>query len=79
MRRAIGERAESSSAFGLQERLALAEIDRVDRARRAHLREWYGIDFGDVENYDVSDRHLVVRCRDVRGSRAGGCGSRSAH
>jgi cytidylate kinase len=33
--------------------LAEGEIDRVDRARVAYVREWYGLTFGDARNYDL--------------------------
>jgi cytidylate kinase len=30
-----------------------AELDRVDRARSAYMREWYGLTFGDPHSYDL--------------------------
>ena len=33
--------------------LAEGEIDRVDRARIAYIRQWYGLTFGDPQNYDL--------------------------
>jgi cytidylate kinase len=33
--------------------VAEAEIERVDRARIAHIRQWYGLAFGDPQNYDL--------------------------
>jgi cytidylate kinase len=33
--------------------LAEAELDRVDRARAAYIRQWYGLAFGDARNYDL--------------------------
>lgn len=33
--------------------IAEAEVDRVDRARAAYIREWYGLTFGDPTNYDL--------------------------
>jgi cytidylate kinase len=33
--------------------LAEGEIDRVDRARTAYIRQWYGLSFGDPQNYDL--------------------------
>ncbi len=30
-----------------------AEVDRVDRARSAYVRQWYGRTFGDVRQYDL--------------------------
>jgi CMP/dCMP kinase len=35
------------------ERTATAEVDRVDAARRAYLRDIYGVDFGDPHQYDL--------------------------
>lgn len=40
--------------FGEDEKNASAEVDRIDRARRAHVRDWYGVDFGDPAIYDLS-------------------------
>lgn len=33
--------------------VAEAELDRVDRARAAYLKDWYGLAFGDPRNYDL--------------------------
>jgi cytidylate kinase len=33
--------------------VAQAEVDRVDRARAAYMRDWYGSTFGDPQNYDL--------------------------
>jgi cytidylate kinase len=33
--------------------IAEAEVDRVDRARSAYIRDWYGLSFGDPQNYDL--------------------------
>ena len=33
--------------------VAEAELDRIDRARSVHLKERYGLTFGDPHNYDV--------------------------
>lgn len=33
---------------------ATAEIDRVDRARVAYIKQWYGLTFGDARNYDLA-------------------------
>ncbi len=30
-----------------------AEVDRVDRARSAYIKDWYGLTFGDARGYDV--------------------------
>lgn len=32
---------------------ATSEIDRVDRARAAYMKQWYGVTVGDVNNYDL--------------------------
>jgi cytidylate kinase len=40
--------------FGVDEKTAAAEVDRVDRARRAHLRDWYRIEMGAPENTDLA-------------------------
>ena len=39
---------------GVDERTAAAELDRVDRSREAYMRTYYGISWGDPENYDLS-------------------------
>lgn len=33
--------------------VAEAELDRVDRARAAYVREWYQLEFGNPQNYDL--------------------------
>ncbi len=33
--------------------VAEAELDRIDRARGAYLKDWYGLTFGDSRNYDL--------------------------
>jgi cytidylate kinase len=33
--------------------IAESELDRVDRARVAYIRQWYGLAFGDPRNYDL--------------------------
>lgn len=38
----------------LDPKSAAAEVDRVDKARQAHLRDWYGVSFGNVDLYDLS-------------------------
>jgi cytidylate kinase len=30
-----------------------AEVDRIDRARDAYMKEWYGVTFGDSKGYDL--------------------------
>jgi cytidylate kinase len=39
--------------FGVDAKTAEKEVDRVDKARAAYMREWYGITFGDPSNYDL--------------------------
>jgi len=41
------------SAMRVDAKTAAAEVDRVDRARSAYLRDWYGIAFGDPAHYDL--------------------------
>lgn len=41
-------------AFGQSEKVAAAEVDRIDRARRAYMRDWYKVDFGNPSIYDLS-------------------------
>lgn len=43
-----------AEAFEQEERAASAEVDRIDKARRAYLRDWYGVDFGSPALYDLS-------------------------
>jgi cytidylate kinase len=38
---------------GVRRESAQSEVERVDRARSAYLREWYGLTFGDTQNYDL--------------------------
>jgi CMP/dCMP kinase len=40
-------------AAGTDAKTAADEIDRIDRARSAYLRDWYGSTFGDPRNYDL--------------------------
>lgn len=40
--------------LGLGQRAAAAEVDRVDKARTAHLRDWYGVEFGSHQIHDLS-------------------------
>jgi cytidylate kinase len=32
---------------------AESEVERIDRARVAYLRDWYGVTFGDPRHYDL--------------------------
>ena len=38
----------------LDARSAAAEVDRIDKERHAHLRDWYGVAFGNPDIYDLS-------------------------
>ena len=38
---------------GADRKTAAAEVDRIDRARTAYLREWYGAVFGDSRAHDL--------------------------
>jgi cytidylate kinase len=29
------------------------EVERIDKARSAYMRDWYGLQFGDLRNYDL--------------------------
>jgi CMP/dCMP kinase len=33
--------------------IAEAEVDRIDKARSAYIRDWYSLAFGDPQNYDL--------------------------
>jgi cytidylate kinase len=39
--------------FEVDAKTAEKEIDRIDKARAAYLRDWYGLVFGDPANYDL--------------------------
>lgn len=39
---------------GVGEKAAAAEVDRIDRARGEYVRTYYGLHWGDPENYDIS-------------------------
>jgi CMP/dCMP kinase len=45
--------ARIAEAMRTQRATAAGEVDRVDRARSAYMKEWYGLTFGDVANYDL--------------------------
>ncbi|HZZ64424.1 MAG TPA: cytidylate kinase-like family protein, partial [Candidatus Baltobacteraceae bacterium] len=38
----------------VDERSALVEIDRIDRAREQYMRVYYGVQWGGAQNYDMS-------------------------
>ena len=42
-----------AKASGVRREIAEAELDRVDRARTAYIRERYDLTFGDPRNYDI--------------------------
>ena len=43
-----------STELQMDLKAAGAEVDRVDKARHAHMRDWYGVAFGNVDLYDLS-------------------------
>lgn len=43
-----------AETHGVEERVAAAEVDRMDRARAEYMRVYYSIDWGDSANYDLS-------------------------
>jgi cytidylate kinase len=45
--------ARTEEAMHARREIAEAEVDRVDRARSAYIRDWYGLSFGDPQNYDL--------------------------
>jgi cytidylate kinase len=42
------------SERNLEPKAAAAEIDRIDRARKAHLRDWYNVELGSPEIVDLA-------------------------
>ncbi len=40
--------------LGLEQRAAASEVDRIDRARRAHLRDWYNVEIGSPAIVDLA-------------------------
>lgn len=40
--------------FNIEQKAAAAEIDRIDRARRSYLKDWYGVAIGSPEIVDLS-------------------------
>jgi CMP/dCMP kinase len=40
--------------YSMDRKSALAEVDRIDRARRAHLRDWYGVEIGAPDVVDLA-------------------------
>lgn len=61
---------------GIDEKTAAAEVDRMDRSRRAYMRSYHGIDWGNPVHYDLSvdtssfgaegAAALVVRATELR-------------
>ena len=39
---------------GLDHKAAAAEVDRIDRARKAHLRDWYNVEIGSADIVDLA-------------------------
>jgi len=46
--------ARVSRDFGLELKAAAAEVDRIDKARRAHLRDWYNVEIGSPAIVDLA-------------------------
>jgi cytidylate kinase len=42
-----------AQTMGASQATAESEVDRIDRARSAYIRDWYGLTFGDSRNYDL--------------------------
>lgn len=42
-----------SEGHGVDQKTAAAEVDRMDRARADYMRAYYGLDWGNSENYDL--------------------------
>jgi len=38
----------------IERKAAAAEVDRIDRARKAHLRDWYNVEIGSPEIVDLA-------------------------
>ncbi|MDE2482782.1 MAG: cytidylate kinase-like family protein [bacterium] len=43
-----------SEHLGLERKAATAEVERIDRDRAAHLRDWYGVEIGSREIVDLA-------------------------
>jgi cytidylate kinase len=43
-----------ASQYGLDRKMAGAEVDRIDKARRAHLRDWYNVEMGSPALVDLA-------------------------
>ncbi len=43
-----------SAEYGLDYKAAAAETDRIDKARRAHLRDWYSVEMGSPAVVDLA-------------------------
>lgn len=40
-------------ALNVDRKIAQGEVERIDRARRAYLHDWYDVPFGDPHHYDL--------------------------
>jgi cytidylate kinase len=40
--------------YGVDEKAAATEVDRIDRERRAHLRDWYRVEMGSSDFVDLA-------------------------
>lgn len=54
-------------SMGVDRKTAEAEVDRVDRARAAYLRDWYGAAFGDPHAHDLCFDTSRLTERDAAG------------
>lgn len=43
-----------AAEYGLDPKAAAAEVDRIDKARRAHLRDWYNVEMGSPAVVDLA-------------------------
>ncbi len=43
-----------AAELGLDRKAAASEVDRIDRERRAHLRDWYDVEIGSPEIVDLA-------------------------
>lgn len=42
-----------TSSFDGDEKAAASEVDRIDAARRAYVKDWYDARWGDIERFDL--------------------------
>ena len=46
--------ARVAEEYALDDKAAAAEVDRIDRARRAHLKDWYDVEIGSPAIVDLA-------------------------